>query len=114
MTERNLALPTETWREYIERRKRCIKLREKLAAGEIQSINDFVTLNLDIEQFAEDVIVNSEGPELVRAFWKALIRISISRSHLRVRRFSSSPRLTSSNRSITPASTAMAGLPRRP
>ncbi len=73
----DLALPTETWREYAERRKRCLELREKLAAGGIQAINDFVTLNLDIEQFADDAIVNSEGPELVRAFWKALARISI-------------------------------------
>ena len=73
----NLALPTETWREYVERRTRCLNLRAKLANGEVQSIDDFITLNLDIERFAEDVIVNSEGPELVRAFWKALTGISI-------------------------------------
>jgi len=73
----NLALPTETWREYIERRNRCLELRTKLAQGEVQSINDFITLNLDIERFAEDVIVRSEGPELVRAFWKALTGISV-------------------------------------
>jgi len=74
---KNLALPTETWREYIERRNRCLDLRRKLAAGEVAAINDFITYNLDIERFAEDVIVNSEGPELVRAFWKALTGISI-------------------------------------
>ncbi len=73
----NLALPTETWREYVERRKRCLELREKLAGGEVQAVNDFITLNLDIERFAEDVIVNSEGPELISAFWEALTGISI-------------------------------------
>jgi len=73
----NLALPTETWREYVERRTRCLDLRAKLVNGEVQGIDDFITLNLDIERFAEDVIVNSEGPELVRAFWKALTGISI-------------------------------------
>ncbi len=73
----NLALPMETWREYVERRTRCLELRATLANGEVQDIGDFITLNLDIERFAEDVIVNSEGPELVRAFWKALTGISI-------------------------------------
>ena len=32
---------------------------------------------MDIEQFALDVIAGSEGPELVRAFWKAMQSVSI-------------------------------------
>lgn len=71
------ALPTETWREHIARRQRYDELRRKLAAGEIFSVNDLITCNLDIEQFVEDAINYSEGPELVRAFWKAIRRISI-------------------------------------
>ncbi|MEW6263924.1 MAG: DNA methyltransferase [Thermodesulfobacteriota bacterium] len=71
------ALPTETWREHIARRKRCLEVRAKLRAGEVTSINDLITYNLDIERFALDVIVQSEGPELLRAFWKALNKISI-------------------------------------
>lgn len=73
----NLALPTETWREYIARRQRCLELREKLRKGEVHEINDLITLNLDIRQFAEDVIATSEGPELVRAFWKAIERVTV-------------------------------------
>ncbi|MFZ3208905.1 MAG: hypothetical protein WA140_08725 [Geobacteraceae bacterium] len=69
----NLALPTETWREYAERRKRCLDLREKLARGECRSINDLITHNLDIRQFAQDVIESCEGPELLRAFWHAIV-----------------------------------------
>jgi hypothetical protein len=68
----NLALPTETWREYVERRKRCLELRAKLGRGEVHEINDLITLNLDIEQFAQDVIENCEGPETLRAFWHAI------------------------------------------
>ena len=71
------ALPTETWRELIARRHRNEEVRRKLAAGEVQSVNDLITLNLDSERFARDVIVNSEGPELVRAVWNALTRISV-------------------------------------
>lgn len=63
------ALPTETWREHVARRQRCLEIREKLRRGDVHQINDLVTLNLDIWQFARDAIVNSEGPELLRAFY---------------------------------------------
>jgi hypothetical protein len=70
-------LPTETWREHTGRRQRCHDLGAKLAAGEIHDINDFITYNLDICQFAEDVIANSEGPELLRAFYHAIGHVSV-------------------------------------
>lgn len=66
------ALPTETWREVVARRERCMELREKLGKGEVHEINDFITLNLDIWQFARDVINNTEEPELLRAFWHTI------------------------------------------
>ena len=71
------ALPTETWREHIARRQRYEDIHAKLAAGEIASINDLITYNLDIERFAQDVIAGSEGPELIRAFWKAINAVSV-------------------------------------
>ncbi len=66
------ALPTETWREVVARRQRYEEVRAKLASGEVQDVNDLITLNLAIEGFAGDVIAQSEGPELLRAFWHAL------------------------------------------
>ena len=66
------ALPTEIWREVVARRQRYEEVRVKLASGEVQEINDLITLNLDVERFARDVIAQSEGPELLRAFWHAL------------------------------------------
>jgi hypothetical protein len=71
------ALPTETWREVVARRQRHQEVRDKLVAGEVQDINDLITLNLDICQFAEEVIVQSEGPELLRAFFRALKEVSV-------------------------------------
>ena len=71
------ALPTETWREHVARRQHYEEVRAKLAAGEVTSINDLITYNLDIEKFAQDVIAGSEGPELIRAFWKAITQVSI-------------------------------------
>jgi hypothetical protein len=72
-----LRLVTETWREYVYRRNRCLEIREKLQNGEVHQINDLITLNLDIWQFARDAIVTSEGPELLRAFWQAIVKVSV-------------------------------------
>ena len=71
------ALPTEIWREVVARRTRCLELRAKLAAGEVCDSNDLITLNLDCRQFAQDVIQNCEGPELLRAFWQALEKVTV-------------------------------------
>jgi len=71
------ALPTETWREHVARRRRYGEICAKLEAGEVTSINDFITYNLNIEKFAQDVIAIADGPELVRAFWKAIVDVSV-------------------------------------
>jgi hypothetical protein len=71
------ALPTETWREVIARRARFEEIKAKLAAGAVRDINDLITLNLDIRQFAQDAIENCEGPDLLRAFWHAIEKVTI-------------------------------------
>ena len=71
------ALPTETWREVVARRQRYEDVRAKLASGKVQEINDLITLNLDVERFAREVIAQSEGPELLRAFWHAMRDVSV-------------------------------------
>ena len=71
------ALPTETWREVVARRQRYQEIRDKLASGGVTCVNDIITLNLDIERFAKDVILQSEGPNLLRALWRAINNVSI-------------------------------------
>jgi len=71
------ALPTEIWRETVARRERAAEVRALLAAGQVREINDLITYNLDIQQFAQDVIEDSEGPELVRAYWKGLTELKV-------------------------------------
>jgi hypothetical protein len=71
------ALPTEIWREVVARRQRYDEVKAKMLSGEIQSINDLITYNLDIRQFAQDVIWNSEGPELLRAFYHAIEKVTV-------------------------------------
>ncbi|MCL6505403.1 MAG: DUF559 domain-containing protein [Bryobacteraceae bacterium] len=77
LADDSIRLVTETWREYVCRRQRCLEIRDKLRRGEVHDINDLITLNLDICQFAEDVIDNCEGPELLRAFWHAITNVSV-------------------------------------
>jgi hypothetical protein len=71
------ALPTEIWREVVARRQRYEEVRKKLAGGEVREVNDFITLNLDLRQFAQDVILNSEGPDLLRAVWYAIQKVTV-------------------------------------
>lgn len=71
------ALPTETWREHVARRRRFLELRARLAAGDVREISDLVTYNLDIRRFARDAIENCEGPEFLRAFYHAVERVSV-------------------------------------
>ncbi|MDZ4797624.1 MAG: hypothetical protein SGI92_05640 [Bryobacteraceae bacterium] len=71
------ALPTEIWREVVARRQRYEEVRRKLVAGEVREINDFITLNLDLRQFAQDVLQNCEGPDLLMAFWQAITTITV-------------------------------------
>ena len=71
------ALPTETWREHVARRRRYEETWEELVDGKVHRIDDLVTLNLDIRQFAQDAILDCEGPELLRALWKAIRNLSV-------------------------------------
>lgn len=71
------ALPTETWREVVARRLRYQEVRDKMVLGKITDVNDIITLNLDIERFAKDVIEQCEGPELLRALWRSINDVSV-------------------------------------
>jgi len=71
------ALPTEIWREVIERRRRYLEVRRKLVAGEVTAINDLITYNLDIRQFAQDVLHEHESGDLVWAFYDAIQHVTV-------------------------------------
>lgn len=72
-----IALPTEIYREVIERRKRYFEVRNKIVNGEIKEINDFITYNLNIRQFAQDAIEQYEGSDFINAFYKAITKITV-------------------------------------
>ena len=80
------ALPTETWREVVARRTRYEEVRAKLAAGEVQEVNDLITLNLDIEQFAKRRHHPERGAVATACPLARHTRRIGSRPHLRLRR----------------------------
>ena len=71
------ALPTEIWREVVARRERCEDARRKLAAGKIREVKDLIALNLDLRQFAQDVIQSCENPDLLLALWQEITTITV-------------------------------------
>lgn len=73
----NYALPTEIWREVVDRRNRYTDIKSKIDKGDIQQINDFITYNLNIRQFAQDVIENTNDSELLKYLYKTLNSVTI-------------------------------------
>lgn len=71
------ALPTEIWREVVDRRKRYAEIKSKIDNGEITNINDFITYNLNIRQFLQDIIDNHSDPDFIRHLYEALSNITI-------------------------------------
>ncbi len=71
------ALPTETWREVVARRQRYEEVRARIADGQLNSINDLITYNLNITQFASDVIACCSEPAMLSAWYAAITRITV-------------------------------------
>ena len=78
-------LPTEIWRETIARHQRTRAIRAKLAAGELRDISDLITYNLDIRQFAQDLIERCTDVALLRSFWFTLAGRLPRKSHEKFR-----------------------------
>ena len=64
-----VSLPTEIWREIIARQQRTREVRAKLAAGELTEVGDLITYNLNIRQFAQDLIEGCTDVALLKSFW---------------------------------------------
>jgi len=71
------ALPTEIWREVIERRKKYEEVSSLIKQGKIVEINDFITYNLNITDFVKYLLGTIEDPKFIQEFYKNLCKISI-------------------------------------
>ena len=70
-------LPTEIWRETIERLQHCDEVLAKIQSGEIHEANDFITYNLDIRTFVQDLLERTESHRLIAHCYKALREVTI-------------------------------------
>ncbi len=75
-TSEEFALPTEIWRETVERLQRVDDILAKINGGEITSVNDLITYNLDIRQFAADLVAEGDTA-FVYNFYEALRSVTI-------------------------------------
>ena len=76
-TPEDFALPTEIWRETIERLQRYQSIKAKIEQGEITEINDFITYNLDIRQFVQDLLAQTDDHLFVKHFYAQLRKVTI-------------------------------------
>jgi hypothetical protein len=76
-TDDRFALPTEIWRETVERLQRCEDILSRIQRGEITHINDFITYNLDIRSFAHDLLAKATDHHFVLHFYHALQKVTI-------------------------------------
>lgn len=76
-TPEAFALPTEIWRETIERLQRYKTIKSKIENGEITEINDFITYNLDIRQFVQDLLAQTDDHLFVKHFYAQLQKVTI-------------------------------------
>lgn len=75
--EGEYALETETWREVVARRQRYREVSDLMRNGQISSINELITYNLDILKFATDVIDKCSDASLLLSFYNAIKDVTI-------------------------------------
>lgn len=76
-TPERWGLPTEIWCESIDRMQRALDIRNKIENGDITSINDFITYNLDIRAFAHDLLAGAADHLFIKHFYQALKDVTI-------------------------------------
>lgn len=71
------ALPTEIWREVMERRNRYREVLKTINDGSIAHINDCITYNLNITQIVLDWLKDTADPKAIKHFYEALTKVSV-------------------------------------
>ena len=76
-TSAGIGLPTEIWRETIERLQRYEDVKSKIASGEVKSVNDFITYNLNIPKIAYDFLNKTDDKKFIELFYAELLKVTI-------------------------------------
>ncbi len=73
----DVSLPTETWREVITRRAHVDRLRKLVSSGAVRSWATMIEYNLDVRQFAQDIIENCQDANLLRVIFRAIRGLTV-------------------------------------
>jgi hypothetical protein len=71
------ALPTEIWRETVDRRNRYEDVSRIIKTEGITEINDFITYNLNITDFVTDLLDQIEDPQFIMEFYGNLEKLTV-------------------------------------
>jgi len=77
VADSDYALPTEIWREVVERRNHYSEVKSSIKSGAITDTADLVTFNLNIVSFVLDLLDTIEDPRFIAEFYDQLESISI-------------------------------------
>jgi len=77
LADPEVGLRGETWRNYLARRQWYEIVKRKLSDGSVVCPSDLVTYNVDSLQFLQDIIESCEGPDLLRAIYDAVSKVSV-------------------------------------
>lgn len=72
-----VSLPGETWVETFHRRERVEKLIKRVAAGEISTVNDLITNNLNSQLLLLDCIDALDNPQDFDTLWSKIEAMSV-------------------------------------
>ena len=75
--DKEVSLENEMVGDVIHRRKQYHELIKCIQSNKVTTVNDLITYNLDINQFAQDVIKECDDPALIWKFWCTLKEIRI-------------------------------------
>jgi hypothetical protein len=70
-------LPTEIWRETINRHQLYNRILNWIECDVVKNVNDFITYNLDIPKIAYDFINSTEDKQFIKVFYSELQKVTI-------------------------------------
>ncbi len=70
-------LPTEIWRETIERFQQYNDIKLKLQSGSISTFNDLITYNLNSPKIAYDFLSKTKDKKIIEVFYNELLKVTI-------------------------------------
>lgn len=76
-SDAEICLPGETWVEMFHRRERVADLREKISSGEISTVNDLITFNLNAQLLLTDAIDALSSDEEIHALFDKVSALTV-------------------------------------